>query len=46
MAALHLGFAATLGVVAWIIFDLFTGALTACLLAGALAFLRLAFKDR
>lgn len=45
LAALHLGFAAALGVVAWVIFDAFTGALTACLMAGALAFLRLAFKD-
>jgi hypothetical protein len=44
LAALHLGFAA-LGGVAWVIFDAFTGALTACLMAGALAFLRLAFKD-
>ena len=45
MAAIHFGFAAALGCVAWLIVDPLTGLLTVVLVTGAFAFLRQAFRD-
>lgn len=45
MIALHIGFAVALGLAAWLVTDIFTGAVTAVLVFAATSCFQIAFRD-